>query len=157
MLKFFDVNQNEVHLAFKKNAFSIMPGHVLVICRYKNQWLLTKHAERGLEFPGGKVEKGESMEEAAIREVLEETGGIAEVKDYLGEYKVFDPKNPFVKAILFAEVIQLEKKDTYFETNGPALLDGDLICRLHDDDFSFIMKDEVVAAALHKAMEMNLY
>lgn len=157
MLKFFDANQNEVHLDFKKNAFSITPGHVLVICRYKNYWLLTKHAERGLEFPGGKVEKGESVEEAGVREVLEETGGIAIIRDYLGEYHVYDKNKPFVKAIVFAEIGHLEQRDSYFETNGPALVEGDLILRLQDDEFSFIMKDEVVKAALCKAKEKSLY
>ncbi len=42
-------------------------GRVLVQDRKKNDW-------DGLTFPGGKVEPGESLTRAVIREVLEETG-----------------------------------------------------------------------------------
>lgn len=42
-------------------------GRVLVQNRKKNDW-------DGLTFPGGKVEPGESLTRAVIREVLEETG-----------------------------------------------------------------------------------
>lgn len=158
MFKFIDQNKNEVHLVFEKNAFSVTPAHVLVICRYNNEWLLTKHAKRGLEFPGGKVEEGETVEEAGIREVLEETGGVASIKDYLGEYKVHDSKaGSFVKAILFAEIVEMENKNHYFETDGPVLLKGDLLSCLQSNDFSFIMKDEVVSAALVEAKQKELY
>ena len=36
----------------------------------RDQWLLTHHLRRGLEFPGGKVELGETPEEAAVREFM---------------------------------------------------------------------------------------
>ena len=48
--------------------------HVLVVLKYKDKWLLTQHSNRGIEFPGGKAEEGETIEEAAIRETIEETG-----------------------------------------------------------------------------------
>lgn len=40
---------------------------ILVINRTKNDW-------PGLSFPGGHVEKGETLEESVIREIKEETG-----------------------------------------------------------------------------------
>ena len=39
-----------------------------------------------LEIPAGKLERGEQPYPAALRELREETGGIAEQLEYLGEY-----------------------------------------------------------------------
>ena len=155
---FIDQNQNKVILVFKRNVFTLTPKHVLVICRFNHQWLLTDHPGRGLEFPGGKVEQEETIEEAGIREVYEETGGIASIKAYLGEYEVNDSKSkPFVKAILFAEISQLSKKDHYLETKGPVLVDGNLETQLSENPFSYIMKDGVVQAALRHAKQAKLF
>ena len=59
-------------------------------CRFQGQWVLTRNRKRGLEFPGGKREQGETIEEAAVREVYEETGGIVCGLKFLGQYKVYD-------------------------------------------------------------------
>src|SRR5690625_7087334 len=49
---FFDFYNNKVVLSFNKEPFSKNPKHVWVICKFKDQWLLTHHRSRGLEFPG---------------------------------------------------------------------------------------------------------
>ena len=41
---------------------------------YPNYWLMVNHKSRGWELPGGSIEKNETPEMAAIREVKEETG-----------------------------------------------------------------------------------
>lgn len=47
---------------------------VAIVLNDAGQILLVNDYRRGWELPGGLVEKGESVEEAAIREVHEETG-----------------------------------------------------------------------------------
>ncbi|MFD0827194.1 RNA deprotection pyrophosphohydrolase [Neobacillus sp. M.A.Huq-85] len=148
MIEFIDQNGNKVELSFSKKSFPDEAKHVLVICQYKDSWLLTCHKRRGLEFPGGKREEGETLEEAARREVLEETGAhLGEVKR-IGEYRVIDPKGPFVKAIFWGIVSTLNKTNTYYETNGPVLVKGDLLQLRFGDEYSFIMKDRVVEECL---------
>lgn len=126
--------------------------HVFVICRYSGKWVLTKHRKRGLEFPGGKREDGETIEGAAKREVYEETGGLVNELIFLGQYKVHDPIKPFIKSIYFAELGGLESKKDYLETDGPLLL-----ARLPDvpgKEYSFIMKDEILPLSLERLKDM---
>ena len=149
MFYFRDVYGNQVSLSFETDQFDQAPEHVLVVCRYKNHWLLTNHKKRGLEFPGGKIEIGETAEEAAHREVFEETG--AEIKHLIliGQYQVAGDGWSFVKNVYFAEIKGLNEREHHFETWGPVLLDGTYDFRELDDTFSYIMKDGV----LQKCME----
>ncbi|MFS0644300.1 RNA deprotection pyrophosphohydrolase [Siminovitchia sp. 179-K 8D1 HS] len=155
-IQFFDQNGNRVTLAFEKNAFEQSPGHVLAICRYQDEWLLTNHSIRGLEFPGGKLEEGESVKDAAIREIFEETGAAANIQSYVGEYLVEENEGAsFVKAIVLAKVLKLEKKEHYHETKGPVLIKGDLLSKVHGDEFSFIMQDRVLKETLKKISQQS--
>lgn len=54
------------------------------IIENENLFLLYKKKHKHYEFCGGKVEQGESLEQAAIREVKEETGCDVELGKYLG-------------------------------------------------------------------------
>lgn len=140
---FYDQNNNLVKLSFIKNEWNQEAKHVLVICQYKNQWLLTAHKQRGLEFPGGKREKRETIIQTAHREVLEETGGIIESLQWIAAYQVFG-EEAFVKDVFFARISQLNPKEDYQETAGPVLVDGDIMKLRWKPSFSFIMKDDVI-------------
>ncbi len=48
---------------------------ILMLKKYSGDWVL----------PKGRIEKGESLEETALREVFEETGARAEIIRYLGK------------------------------------------------------------------------
>ncbi|MFD1040177.1 RNA deprotection pyrophosphohydrolase [Virgibacillus byunsanensis] len=149
MYIFNDYYNNEVKLSFEDHPFSRDPKHVLILCTYKNQWLLTKHSYRGIEFPGGKVEKGESAEEAAIREIKEETGGITKVVKYLGQYFVVGKGGNTIKNVYFADIEDLVEQSTYYETEGPVLLDQLPDNIKHNNLYSFIMKDGVVTNCMN--------
>ncbi|WP_025729919.1 RNA deprotection pyrophosphohydrolase [Heyndrickxia ginsengihumi] len=157
MISFKDLNGNQVTLAFVSQAFSMKPKHVFVICKYQNKWLLTKHPYRGIEFPGGKIEKGETLREAAVREVYEETGGLISNIVYIGEYCVEDKQyGTFVKAIFYAEIEKINEKNNYYETDGPLLVNGDIYDHLNDREYSFLMKDQVLKESLKRIESMQL-
>ena len=155
MYEFEDIYNNRVMLSFEDHPFSRDPKHVWVICRYQDKWLLTSHKNRGMEFPGGKVEAGETADQGAIREVKEETGGHVSLLQYIGQYKVDGREKVIIKNVYFAVIDELEKQSTYFETNGPVLL-KDIPANIRKDNrFSFIMKDDVLTHCLDKIKKSN--
>lgn len=145
---FTDFYRNNVQLSFEKEPFSKIPKHVWVISRYQDRWLLTHHRTRGLEFPGGKVEPGETAEEAAIREVMEETGGVVEQLHYIAQYNVDGKSDKVIKNVYFANIESLEVQDTYYETLGPKLLQAIPENVKENNAYSFMMKDEVLVYCL---------
>ena len=48
-------------------------------------WIMVKNRSRGWELPGGRLNKGESPEEAALRELFEETGVLGTAKAIEGD------------------------------------------------------------------------
>lgn len=148
MKKFLDSYGHTVELSFTKNAFKDRAKHVFVICRFRDNWLLTKHKSRGLEFPGGKVEEGETLEEAARREVYEETGAALLTMKQIAEYRVTSNKESFVKAVFWGEIGNIFETNDYYETDGPVLVTADLLQERFGSDYSFIMKDQVVEECL---------
>lgn len=141
---FNDYYDNQVMLSFEDHPFTDNPKHILVICKYENHWLLTKHKNRGLEFPGGNVESGETAEQAAYREVMEETGAIIEQLIYVGQYKVAGKARTVIKNVYVAYVEQLIQKDTYYETDGPHLCVELPQSMQTNPSYSFMMKDEII-------------
>ena len=65
---------------------------------FKGQWA----------FPGGFVEYGERVEEAAKRELLEETGVVADIQSILGVYSKpdRDPRTHIISTVFIAQYIR---------------------------------------------------
>jgi len=63
--------------------------YVVIAAREKGKWVFVRHRERSSwEMPAGHIEKGESADQAAQRELNEETGAVNSSLNYLCDYKV---------------------------------------------------------------------
>lgn len=73
-----------------QNVF-LPPKHIIsaatIVINEQNEILLIKGPLRGWEMPGGQVEEGESLKEAAIRETKEETGIDINVIKFCGVFQ----------------------------------------------------------------------
>lgn len=154
MHEFIDKNGNQVRFTYSSEQWNDKVKHVLVISKYKNFWLFTKHKKRGLEFPGGKVEADENLEEAAKREVYEETGGQVKSLFRVGQYEICGKDEHFFKAVYFAEIEKLEKKKNYMETDGPVLKKISNTLSFSGEEYSFIMQDDVVPLSIKRIKEV---
>lgn len=152
MISFEDLNGFQVWLSFQQGRFSIESQHVLVLAKHNGKWLLTKHPKRGLEFPGGKLEKGETLVEAAIRETKEETNVDIVNLEWLAEYMVLD-NIPFCKTVYIAKVGYINEERTSFETEGAIWLSSEELTR--SEYLSFHMKDDGMKAILKKVKEIE--
>jgi len=67
------------------------PKHIVsaaaIVINDKNELLLIKGPRRGWEMPGGQVEEGESLSQAAIRETKEESGIDIEIMRFCGIFQ----------------------------------------------------------------------
>ncbi|MBD2868839.1 NUDIX hydrolase [Paenibacillus arenilitoris] len=67
------------------------PKHIVsaaaIVVNEKNELLLIKGPRRGWEMPGGQVEEGESLSQAAIRETKEESGIDIEIIKFCGIFQ----------------------------------------------------------------------
>ena len=67
------------------------PKHIVsaaaIVINDENEILLIKGPRRGWEMPGGQVEEGESIKDAAIRETEEECGVIIEITKFCGVFQ----------------------------------------------------------------------
>lgn len=69
----------------------MVPKHIVsaatIVLNERNEILLIKGPRRGWEMPGGQVEEGESLKDAAIRETKEESGLDIEVTKFCGVFQ----------------------------------------------------------------------
>lgn len=86
---------------------------VAVIARRDDRFLLVEEMadrpEPVYNQPAGHVEKGETLEQAAVRETLEETGWDVHLTGFLGLYVYTPPHNPdatYYRACFLADAVQ---------------------------------------------------
>jgi 8-oxo-dGTP diphosphatase len=112
--------------------------HVLVVLKHEGKWLVTRHSIRGIEFPGGKAEEGETIIEAAIRETIEETGVTITDLVKFAEYVVMSNVT-FCKAVFTGKVSSIEENPQLYETEGALWMTDEQLANC--DELSFHMRD----------------
>lgn len=99
---------------------------VVMVSRYRGEWILVRHKERTtLEVPGGHREPGENPEEAACRELFEETGAAEFELFPVGVYSVSSEARISYGKLYFANVKTLgrlpefEIEEIFFKKDFP--------------------------------------
>ncbi len=63
--------------------------YVVIAAREREMWVFVRHRDRSTwEMPAGHIEMGESADQAAIRELSEETSAVNSTLNYLCDYQV---------------------------------------------------------------------
>ena len=100
---------------------------VVCVCKYKNKYVFSYNKKRkGWEIPGGHIEEGENWEDAARREMYEETGAIDIKIEPICVYKISK-----FGLLCYAEILELGKLPEEYEMSK-ILLSDDL-----PDDLTF--------------------
>ena len=84
---------------------------VAAVVEHDNKYLLVEERAMGRRVfsqPGGHIEAGESPEQAAVRETLEETGCTVECQDLIGVYLWIHPqtRQQFLRIVYTAELVR---------------------------------------------------
>jgi 8-oxo-dGTP diphosphatase len=81
---------------------------VVIAAQYKGKWVWVKHRDRDTwEIPGGHIEKGEAADEAAKRELFEETGAINFSINAVCDYSVLMKGKKGISRLYFAKIEEL--------------------------------------------------
>ena len=142
------VTLNKVHTMYGSvvvQGMGVRVGVGVVIRGSGDAILLEKRRDCGWwGLPGGKVEQGESLVEAAVREVREETGLAVEVTHLIGVYS--DPRGRIVTYPDNGDVVQLIDVIV-----GARVLSGSLLCSHESEEVRFFtpaqLPEEIVPPA----------
>ncbi len=80
----------------------------VITARHRGQWIMVRHHKRTTwEIPGGHIEPGETADEAASRELMEETGAIDFEIECIATYSVRKNGETGYGRLYFAEVTSI--------------------------------------------------
>ena len=120
----------------------VPPMHIVAVSAYitneNGDVLMVKSPKRGWEIPGGQVEVGETLPQALMREVMEETGTTIEVNDLVGVYSNTGAPSKVIFAYL----------GTYIE--------GDLTPSSESPEVEWVSPDDVLTRVTHPALILRI-
>jgi 8-oxo-dGTP diphosphatase len=80
----------------------------VIASRFQKNWLFVRHNERETwEIPGGHIEEGETSYEAAVRELMEETGSVDFRIECVATYCVIKNGSAGYGRLYLAEVFKI--------------------------------------------------
>lgn len=92
---------------------------VVCVCKYKDKFVFSYNKKRnGWEIPGGHIEEGETWQEAAKREMYEETGATKINVTPISVYKIST-----YGLLCYCEIQEMEKLPTEYEMEKIMLAD----------------------------------
>ncbi len=85
--------------------------YVVIGARFKGHWIFVRHRDRTTwEMPAGHIENDESADQAAVRELFEETGAVRSSLDHIHDYSVTVEGHTGYGRLYAATVLKLESK-----------------------------------------------
>jgi len=82
--------------------------YAVIAARYNNNWLYVRHHKRNTwEIPGGHIEENETADEAAERELAEETGAVDFRIECVATYSVQKNGETGFGRLYFADITKL--------------------------------------------------
>lgn len=113
-----------MNIEFYENIENISElKYSVITCRFANRWLLVKHKDRNTwEIPGGHIEENETPDEAAKRELIEETGAEEFSIRRIAYYSVNRFNEKSYGALYFAKITKLGRLPN-FEIESTALFE----------------------------------
>ncbi|MFC4592403.1 NUDIX domain-containing protein [Sphaerisporangium corydalis] len=128
---------------------SLVPSVNVVVTNDAGEILMIRRSDNGnWAVPGGAVDPGESLAEAAIRETLEETGVRCEVTGLIGTYT--DPKH----VILYTSNGEVRQEFSIMLT-GRAV-DGEPTPTEESLETRWVTRDEVCSLPMDRSMRLRI-
>jgi ADP-ribose pyrophosphatase YjhB (NUDIX family) len=129
-------------------ATSIVPSTTAVVQDSDGRIVLVKRKDNDLwALPGGGMEPGESIEDTAVREVLEETGLVVGVSGLIGVYT--NPRHVM-------EYSDGEVRQQFSLCFTTVLKGGELRIDDESTDIAWVATDEIQSLPMHPSMRLRI-